>query len=215
MSCSRGHRTDKSPFLLPLNQCGRKPVKTLIKTIAGCSTTCLNVPLTIRWAKSVQTKFVSHLGSAHSVRKILLVGENEKDSIAQFILVQHSVHLITGSINTIRIVRVNNKDQSLSVLIVMAPQRTDLILTTDIPNCERDVLVLDSFDVESDSRNGGDDCKQGPWDTRFGFPCSARQETERTFPAMPRVVADLHQWCATNSTMTRTHLHQASICREW
>ena len=61
---------------LPLHQCGRKPIKSFIKSITGCSTTCLNIPLTIRWAKSMQTKFIGHLSSTHSVRKILLVSEN-------------------------------------------------------------------------------------------------------------------------------------------
>mmetsp|Transcript_16073 Transcript_16073/g.26848 ORF Transcript_16073/g.26848 Transcript_16073/m.26848 type:complete len:253 (+) Transcript_16073:59-817(+) len=151
------HGTEKCRRLLPLHQCSRKPVETFVKTITGCSTTGLNVPLTIGWAESVQSKLISHLSSAHGIWKILLVGENKKDSIAQFVLVQHSVHLITGSINTIRVVRIDNKDQSLSVLVVVTPQRTDLILTTDIPNCERDVLVFNSFNVESNSRNRGND----------------------------------------------------------
>lgn len=32
---------------------------------------------------------------------------------------------------------------------VMSPQRSDLVLSTDIPNCEIDVLVLDCLHVES------------------------------------------------------------------
>ena len=107
----------------------------------------------------MQSKLISHLSCAHCIWKILLVGENKKDGIAQFILVQHSVHLITSCINTVRIVRINNKDQSLSVLVVVTPQRTDLILTADIPNCKRNVLVLNCLDVETDGRNGGDNCK--------------------------------------------------------
>jgi hypothetical protein len=144
--------------LLSLDQCGRKPVKTFVKTITGCGTTGLDVPLTVRRTKSMQSELISHLSSAHSVWKILLVGKYEKDSIAQLILVQHSMHLITSGINTISIVGIDNKDQTLSVLIVMAPQRTNLILTSDIPNCERNVLVLNSFNVESNRRNGGNDC---------------------------------------------------------
>lgn len=34
----------------------------------------------------------------------------------------------------------------------MAPQGTNLVLTADIPHSEGDVLVLDSFDVESYKR---------------------------------------------------------------
>ena len=38
----------------------------------------------------------------------------------------------------------------------MSPQRSDLILTTDIPDVELDVLVDDRLDVEAHRRNGGD-----------------------------------------------------------
>ena len=37
----------------------------------------------------------------------------------------------------------------LRVLEVVAPQRPDLVLAADVPNRERDVLVLDCFDVEA------------------------------------------------------------------
>ena len=40
---------------------------------------------------------------------------------------------------------------------VVSPQGSDLILTSDIPNGEVDVLVLDSLDVEADGGDGGDD----------------------------------------------------------
>lgn len=38
----------------------------------------------------------------------------------------------------------------------MAPKRADLVLTTDVPHVELDVLIRHSFDVESDGRNGRD-----------------------------------------------------------
>lgn len=37
----------------------------------------------------------------------------------------------------------------------MPPQRTDLVLATDIPDVELGVLVCDGLDVET---NGGDGC---------------------------------------------------------
>ena len=39
----------------------------------------------------------------------------------------------------------------------MAPERSDLVLTADVPNRERDVLVLDRLDVEADCGDCGDD----------------------------------------------------------
>ena len=38
----------------------------------------------------------------------------------------------------------------------MPPERTDLVLTADIPHGEGDVLVVDSLHVEADGRDGGD-----------------------------------------------------------
>ena len=39
---------------------------------------------------------------------------------------------------------------------VVSPQRTDLVLTADIPDVELGVLVGDGFDVEPDGGDGGD-----------------------------------------------------------
>ena len=52
-------------------------------------------------------------------------------------------------LDTFAIGRVDDKDEALSVLVVMAPEGTDLVLSANIPHGERDVLVLDCFDVES------------------------------------------------------------------
>ena len=40
----------------------------------------------------------------------------------------------------------------LSVCIIMSPERSDLVLTADIPNCKTDVLVLNGLYIET---NGG------------------------------------------------------------
>ena len=39
----------------------------------------------------------------------------------------------------------------------MAPESADLVLASDVPDGEGDVLVLDGLDVEADGRDGGDD----------------------------------------------------------
>ena len=131
---SQGH--PKQAGLLPLNKCSGKPVKSLVQTVAGGCTAGLNVPLTVGWAKSVQAQLVRHLCSTHSVWKILFVGKDQKDSIAELIFVQHSVQLISGGIDTIGVIGIYHKDQTLSVLVIVAPQWTDLILTSYIPHCE-------------------------------------------------------------------------------
>lgn len=81
--------------------------------------------------------------------KILLVGEDKEDSISELILVEHALKLLSGLDNTVAIVGVDNEDDTLGVLEVVPPQRTDLVLTTDIPHGELNVLVLDGLDVEA------------------------------------------------------------------
>lgn len=81
--------------------------------------------------------------------QILLVGEDQEESVPELILVQHALQLLPCLNNTVAIVGVDNEDNTLGVLEVMPPQRPDLVLSSDIPYGELNVLVLDSLDVES------------------------------------------------------------------
>ena len=119
-------------------------------------------------SQAVETKLVGNLGSVHGVLatfissksrinlclskthgQILFVGKDQQQRISELILVQHSLQLLTCLADTLSIVGIDHKDDTLGVLEVVAPQRTDLVLSTDIPHGERDVLVLDRLDVES------------------------------------------------------------------
>ena len=81
--------------------------------------------------------------------KILLVGKDKEKSIPQLVLVEHALQFLTSLDNTIAIVGVHNEDDTLGVLEVMSPQRTNFVLTADIPHGKLNVLVLDSLDVEA------------------------------------------------------------------
>ena len=119
-------------------------------------------------SQAVKTKLVRDLGGVHCVLRsalalsrnlflrdnmtygqILLVGEDQQDSITEFIFVQHALQLLPSLDDTVSIVAVDNEDDTLGVLEVMAPQRADLVLSTDIPHRELNVLVLDRLNVES------------------------------------------------------------------
>ena len=69
--------------------------------------------------------------------------------IPQFIFIQHTIQFILCFICSFSVITINHKDQSLCVLEVMSPERTDLVLPSDVPDRERDVLVLDRLDVEA------------------------------------------------------------------
>lgn len=81
--------------------------------------------------------------------QILLVGENQEKSITELVLVEHALKLLTRLNNTIAIVAVDDENDTLGVLEVMPPERTNLVLTADIPHGELNVLVLDGLDVEA------------------------------------------------------------------
>ena len=103
----------------------------------------------------MQAELVRHLRGAHGVGQVLLVGEHQQHGVAELVLVQHPVQLVAGGVDAVRVVRVDDEDEALRVLVVVAPERADLVLTADVPDCERDVLVLDRLNVET---NGGDGC---------------------------------------------------------
>ena len=84
-----------------------------------------------------------------SYREILFVGKDEKQSVAQLVLVEHPLQLLPSLDNTITIIAVHDEDDTLSILKVMPPQGSDLVLSTNIPDGELDVLVLDSLDIEA------------------------------------------------------------------
>lgn len=118
-------------------------------------------------SETVKTKLVGDLGGIHSVlhpvsltcricrlavptyRKILFVGKHQQKGITKLVLVQHALQFLTGFDDTISVVGVNNEDDALGVLEIMSPKRSDLVLSTDIPHGELNVLVLNSLDVEA------------------------------------------------------------------
>jgi hypothetical protein len=113
----------------------------------------------------VETKLISDFGGVHGVLEllalgfailgkygtygqILFVGEHKEKGISQFVFVEHALQLLAGLDYTITIVAVNDEDDALRILEVMSPQRPDLVLTTNVPDGELDVLVLDGLDIK-------------------------------------------------------------------
>lgn len=139
-----------------------------------------NSPLSL--PQAVESELVSNLCGVHSVWQVLLVGKDEQEGVSELVLVEHTLQLLASLGNTLSVVRVDDEDNSLGVLevcremaevmlsfkplstpyiqyaqLTVPPERSDLVLTTNIPYCERNVLVLDCLDVESDSWDGRDD----------------------------------------------------------
>lgn len=94
----------------------------------------------------------SDKGFLQAYWKILFVGEDKEKSIAQLIFVEHALEFFTSLDDTISIVGVDHEDDTLGILKVMSPKRSNLVLTTNIPHGELNVLVFDSFNVETCER---------------------------------------------------------------
>jgi len=147
----------RTPNLLmtSLSERACKPLQTFVETISGCSTGGLNIPGTL--SQAVKAQLICDLSSIHCIGQILLVCENQKNGISELILIQHTLQFLPSLNNTVTIITVNDEDDALGVLEVMSPQRSDLVLSTNIPYSELDVLVFDSLDVETDCGNSCDD----------------------------------------------------------
>ena len=101
----------------------------------------------------MQTKFISDLGASECAWQVLLVGKDEQDGILEFFLGEHLVELFTVLINSFAIVGVHDVDEALCVGVVVPPQESNLILTTDVPHVETNVLVLYGLNIEANCWN--------------------------------------------------------------
>ncbi len=97
----------------------------------------------------MQTQLVRDLGGVHGIRQILLVRKDQQQRVPQLVLVEHALQFLTSLDHTIAVIGVDDEDDALGVLEVVAPEGADLVLPAYIPNGELDVLVFDCLDVES------------------------------------------------------------------
>ena len=105
----------------------------------------------------METELVGDFSGVHGVGEILLVGKDEEEGVPEFVLIQHTLEFLAGLGNTLSIVGIDDEDDTLGVLEVMPPEGSDLVLSSDVPDGEGDVLVLDGLDVEANGRDSGDD----------------------------------------------------------
>eukprot|EP00421_Protoceratium_reticulatum_P009592 CAMPEP_0168373432 /NCGR_PEP_ID=MMETSP0228-20121227/8786_1 /TAXON_ID=133427 /ORGANISM="Protoceratium reticulatum, Strain CCCM 535 (=CCMP 1889)" /LENGTH=161 /DNA_ID=CAMNT_0008386355 /DNA_START=203 /DNA_END=683 /DNA_ORIENTATION=+ len=58
-------------------------------------------------------------------------------------------------LDAVPVVAVDHVDETIGPLVVVAPERPDLVLAAHVPDCEAQVLVFNRLDVESYGRNRG------------------------------------------------------------
>lgn len=82
-------------------------------------------------------------------RQILLVGKHEEQAILHLPVAKNPVKLLLRLVDPLPILAVHDKDETLCSSIVVSPERSNLVLPTDIPHVEFDILVRHGFDVEA------------------------------------------------------------------
>ena len=112
----------------------QEPIQTSIQTVTHRGTIHQDKPLL---AQTVQTQLARHFSALMAFDRSCLF-ENTSST--------ESCSSSSFSIHTIAIICV---DQALSVLIIVAPRRTDLVLSTDVFRLETDVFCTPPSDVKS------------------------------------------------------------------
>lgn len=92
----------------------------------------------------------------HRFWQVLFISEYQDDGVSHLPVVDDPVQLLPGLVYPVPVGAVHHEYKALGAGVVMAPQRTDLILTSDIPHVKFNILVGDGLDVEADCGDGID-----------------------------------------------------------
>jgi hypothetical protein len=84
----------------------------------------------------VETKFVGDFGDGHGVGEILFVAQDEESRVSEFVFSQHLLEFEGGFVDSLAIVGIDNEDDSFGVVVIVSPQGSNLVLTSNIPNGE-------------------------------------------------------------------------------
>ena len=82
-------------------------------------------------------------------RQVLLVRKHEQKTLLHLPITQYPMELLLRLVYTFPVLAVDNEDETLGTGVVMPPQRPDLILSSDIPDVEFDVLVRHGLHVKA------------------------------------------------------------------
>jgi hypothetical protein len=96
----------------------------------GEAPTHLNEPSAL--PEAMEAEFVGDLSGVHSVGKILLVGEDEEEGVAELVLIEHALELLTGLGYTLAIVGIDYENNTLGILEVC---RTHASVSLEEENC--------------------------------------------------------------------------------
>ena len=113
----------------------------------------LDKPLSL--AEVTQLEDFLEFGGSDGVGEILFVGVDEESSVLEVVVAEGVFKFSSSFLDTGAVGAVDNINNTIGVLVVVTPERTEASLTTDVKTLELEVLVFDGVDVETDCGDCG------------------------------------------------------------
>lgn len=155
---SQAEENEKSNFLSTFNELPRKPFQPLLHPLSQQDRARLDMePPIASMCNTVQAKCLVHFQDGHASGDILFVGHDQEDRMAEFVIIVHPVQIVSGLCDPVAVIRIDDKDDAVHILVVVVPHLADAPRATDVPHIEGQVLVGDALDVETDRGDRGDD----------------------------------------------------------
>lgn len=123
------------------------PVNALKKTLAGASAAWDDTPVPSVDLFQLQELF--DFVRSETARDILLIAEDQEGGSHKFLLFEEAVQLLLGILQPQFVGAIDNPHNPIGLLEVVAPVAPNSFLSTDIPDIQLEVIVLERFDVEA------------------------------------------------------------------
>jgi len=92
----------------------------------------------------------------HRFWQVLFISEYKDDGVPHLPVIDDPVQLLPGLVYPVPVRAVHHEDEALGARVVMSPQRTDLVLTSNIPHIKFNILVSNRLDIEAHCGDGVD-----------------------------------------------------------
>lgn len=86
----------------------------------------------------------------HTSRQVLLIRENQQQTLLHLPIAQYPMKFLLRLVDSFPILTINNKNEPLCSGVVVSPERSDFVLSSNIPYIKFNVLVRYGFYIETD-----------------------------------------------------------------
>lgn len=101
-------------------------------------------------AGKMRDRNIAYRNEAPTSRKILLIGKYKQQAFLHLSVAEYAVQFLFCFVNSLSVLTVDYENETLSAGVIVSPQGTNLVLTSNVPNVELDILVGDGLHIEAD-----------------------------------------------------------------